>query len=155
MDIKVIAVLFLIIGVILGAHLFCSCTSFTVDGAPSSVGTVVKEAFGQRNALGSDDYGAPLNYHMDSGVIGNNWETAARNYANQLGNQDNTNSGEYYKGGPIPLPPGELLIFAENEVKPECCPSYYSSSTGCVCASKKQMDYLNKRGGNRTLNSEF
>lgn len=157
MDIKVIAVLFLIIGAILGSHLFCSCTSFTIDGMPSNVGSVFKEAFAQRNALalGSDDYGAPINYNMDSGVIGNNWETAARKYANQIGNQDNTNSGEYYKGGPIPLPPGELLIFAENDVKPECCPSYYSSSTGCVCASKKQMNYLNQRGGNRTLNSEF
>jgi hypothetical protein len=48
-----------------------------------------------------------------------------------------------------------MLIFAENEVKPECCPSYYSSSTGCVCTSQKQWDYLNQRGGNRTLTTEF
>ena len=152
------ALLFLVIGVILGAHLFCSCTSFTINGMPSNVGSVFKEAFTQRNslALGSDDYGAPINYSMDSGVPGNNnWESAARNYANQIGNQDNSKAGQYYKSGPIPLPPGELLIFAENDVKPECCPSYYSSSMGCVCASKKQMDYLNQRGGNRTLNSEF
>lgn len=154
MDIKVMAVLFLIIGVILGAHLFCSCTSFTVDGMPSNIGGVFKEAFSQRNALGSDEYGAPINDDTMSGVS-NNWETAARNYANQIGNQDNTKSGQYYKGGSIPLPPGELLIFADNEVKPECCPSYYTSSTGCVCTSKKQMDYLNERGGNRTLDSEY
>lgn len=150
------ALLFLVIGMILGAHLFCGCTSFTLNGMPANVGSVFKEAFTQRSALGSDDYGAPINHNMDSGVPGNNnWETAARNYANQVGNQDNTKSGQYYKGGSIPLPPGELLIFAENEVKPECCPSYYSSSTGCVCASKKQMDYLNERGGNRTFDSEF
>jgi hypothetical protein len=143
------ALLFLVIGAILGAHLFCSCTSFTVDGMPSNVGSVFKEAFSQRK------YGAPINHNMDTGVPGNNWETAARSYANQVGNQDNTDAGQYYKGGPIPLPPGELLIFAENDVKPECCPSYYTSSTGCVCASKKQIDYLNQRGGNRTLDSEF
>ncbi len=155
MELKWTALLFLVIGAILGAHLFCSCTSFTVDGMPSNIGSVFKEAFSQRNALGSDNYGAPINHNMDTGVPGNNWETAARNYANQVGNQDNTDAGQYYKGGPIPLPPGELLIFAENEVKPECCPSYYTSSTGCVCASKKQIDYLNQRGGNRTLDSEF
>jgi hypothetical protein len=149
MELKWTALLFLVIGAILGAHLFCSCTSFTVDGMPSNIGSVFKEAFSQRN------YGAPINHNMDTGVPGNNWETAARNYANQVGNQDNTDAGQYYKGGPIPLPPGELLIFAENEVKPECCPSYYTSSTGCVCASKKQIDYLNQRGGNRTLDSEF
>ena len=155
MELKWTALLFLVIGVILGAHLFCSCTSFTVDGMPSNVGSVFNEAFSQRNALGSDNYGAPINHNMDSGIPGNNWETAARNYANQVGNQDNTDAGQYYKGGPIPLPPGELLIFAENEVKPECCPSYYTSSTGCVCASKKQIAYLNQRGGNRTMDSEF
>ena len=149
MELKWTALLFLVIGAILGAHLFCSCTSFTVDGMPSNIGSVFKEAFSQRN------YGAPINHNMDSGVLGNNWETAARNYANQVGNQDNTDAGQYYKGGPIPLPPGELLIFAENEVKPECCPSYYTSSTGCVCASKKQINYLNQRGGNRTMDSEF
>jgi len=144
--------LFVVIGIFLGAHLFCSCTSFSVDGMPSNVGSVIKEAFTQ---LGSDDYGAPINYQMDSGLPRGGWENAARNYAKNMGNQDNTKSGQYYKGGPIPLPPGQLLIFADNQVKPECCPSYYSSSTGCVCTSQKQWDYLNERGGNRTLSTEF
>jgi hypothetical protein len=151
MELKWTALVFLVIGAILGAHLFCSCTSFTVNGMPSNIGSVFNEAFSQRNALGSDNYGAPMNDNMN----GNNWETAARIYANQVGNQDNTNSGQYYNGGSVPLPPGELLLFAENEVNPECCPSFYTSSTGCVCASKKQIDYLNKRGGNRTMDSEF
>ena len=152
---KLIALLFLVIGLVLGANLFCSCTSFTLGGLPASVGSVFKESFAQRPMLGSDDYGAPIDYSMDSGVSGNNWESAARNYAKQVGNQDNTKSGQYYKGGPIPLPADELLIFAQNEVKPECCPSYYSSSTGCICTSQKQWDYLNERGGNRTFNTEF
>ena len=144
-------VLFVLIGMVLGGHLFCSCTSFSMNG--KDVGSAIKEAFTQQ--LGSDDYGAPINYTMQSGLHNGGWVNAATNYAKNIGNQDNTKSGEYYKGGPIPLPPGELLIFAENQVKPECCPSYYSSSTGCVCTSQKQWDYLNQRGGNRTLNSEF
>ena len=144
--------LFVAIGIVLGAHLFCSCTSFSIGGMPSDVGSVIKEAFTQQTMLGSDDYGAPINYTMQSGLPGGGWD---RNYAKTLGNQNNVKSGQYYKGGPIPLPPGELLIFADNKVKPECCPSYYSSSTGCVCTSQKQWDYLNQRGGNRTLNSEF
>jgi hypothetical protein len=114
---------------------------------------MIKEAFSQQ--LGSDDYGAPINYTMHSGLPNGGWVNAARNYAKNVGNQNNVKSGQYYKGGPIPLPPGELLIFAENEVKPECCPSYYSSSTGCICTSQKQWDYLNQRGGNRTFNTEF
>jgi|UniRef100_A0A6C0M3H4 hypothetical protein len=148
MEIKVIAVLFLVIGVILGSHLFCGCTTFTIDGLPANVGSVFKESFSQRNQLGSDEYGASIE-------SGSNWEMAAINYAKQVGNQDIVKSSQYYKSGPIPLPPGEMLIFAENDIKPECCPSYYSSSTGCVCIAKKQQDYLNQRGGNRTLNSEY
>jgi hypothetical protein len=151
-----LVVLFVVIGIVLGTHLFCSCTSFSVGGMPTDVGTAIKEAFTQQNVmLGSDDYGAAINYSMDAGLPITNWENAARNYAKQIGNQDNTKSGQFYKGGPVPLPPGELLIFANNEVKPECCPSYYSSSTGCVCTSQKQWDYLNERGGNRTLSTEF
>jgi hypothetical protein len=150
-----LVVLFVVIGIVLGAHLFCSCTSFSIGGMPSDVGSVIKEAFTQQTMLGSDDYGAPINYTMQSGLPGGGWENSARNYAKNLGNQNNVKSGQYYKGGPIPLPPGELLIFANNQVKPECCPSYYSSSNGCVCASQKQLDYLNQRGGNRTLTSEF
>ena len=147
-------VLFVIIGMVLGGHVFCSCTSFTMNGMSSNAGSIIKEAFSQ-NTLGSDDYGAPINYTMHSGLPNGGWVNAARNYAKNVGNQNNVKSGQYYKGGPIPLPPGELLIFAENEVKPECCPSYYSSSTGCICTSQKQWDYLNQRGGNRTFNTEF
>ena len=117
-----IIVLFIVIGIVLGSHLFCSCTSFSIGGMPSNVGSVIKEAFTQQ--LGSDDYGAPINYSMDTGLPIANWENAARNYAKQMGNQDNTKKN--YKGGPIPLPPGELLIFADNEVKPECCLSSLS-----------------------------
>jgi len=138
--------LFLIIGMILGSHLFCSCTSLTVNGAPASIGNVIKETFVSRNA-------ANIRASVYDSV--SDWEHAALNYAKHVGSHDNTKSGQYYKGGAIPLPPGELLIFAENPIKPECCPSYYSSSTGCVCASQKQLDYLNQRGGNRTLTSEF
>jgi hypothetical protein len=152
-----LVILFLVIGIVLGVHLFCGCTSVSIgDGIPTDVGSAIKEAFSQKTTrLGSDDYGAPLNYNMDNGLPISNWEDAARNYAKQIGSHDNTKSGQFYKSGPIPLPPGELLIFAQNEVHPRCCPSYYSSSEGCVCTAQKQWKYLNERGGNRTLNSEF
>jgi hypothetical protein len=58
-------------------------------------------------------------------------------------------------GGPIPLPEGELLFFDSTKFSPDCCPSVYSNADGCVCASPEQMKYLNERGGNRTLTSEY
>lgn len=56
-----------------------------------------------------------------------------------------------YSGTPVPLPEGELFMFANNKVSPECCTSAtYSTVDGCVCTSMDQIKYLNERGGNRT-----
>jgi hypothetical protein len=59
------------------------------------------------------------------------------------------------KGIGVPLPEGKLSIFGENEINPNCCPSSYSSSKGCVCMTSEQVSFLNKRGGNRTLNENI
>lgn len=47
--------------------------------------------------------------------------------------------------------PDSLFIFKNNQVKPECCGSTYSSSSGCVCTTPHQREYINMRGGNRTV----
>ena len=62
---------------------------------------------------------------------------------------------ETNEGGQVPLPEGELVFFNKTKFSPECCPSSYSSSAGCACASPEQMKYLNERGGNRTLTSVY
>jgi hypothetical protein len=49
---------------------------------------------------------------------------------------------------PIPLPEGELDMFATTEFKPECCPNSFSTSMGCACMTNQQLKYLNDRGGN-------
>ena len=50
---------------------------------------------------------------------------------------------------------GQMTFFANTEQSTECLPSIYSGSSGGVCASVEQMKYLNQRGGNRTLPSEY
>ena len=62
---------------------------------------------------------------------------------------------EKNEGGQVPLKDDKLLIFENNNFSPDCCPSNYSNPDGCVCASPEQMKYLNERGGNRTLTSEY
>lgn len=49
---------------------------------------------------------------------------------------------------PIPLPEGELSLFATTDFKPECCPNAFSSSNGCACMTVDQYTYLRERGGN-------
>jgi hypothetical protein len=56
---------------------------------------------------------------------------------------------------PIPLPEGELDMFASTPFKPECCPNTYSTSTGCACMTGKQYNYLVNRGGNNVPYSEY
>ena len=54
--------------------------------------------------------------------------------------------------GPEFVPgPDSLFMFKNNQVKPECCDSTYSSDTGCVCSTPQQRQYINMRGGNRTV----
>jgi hypothetical protein len=104
--------------------------------------------------------GSAIDYKMGDGVK-RSWENKdtisdhknpnALNDASNIYSDLEKNEG----GGPIPLPEDELLFFDSTKFSPECCPSTYSNSEGCVCASPEQMKYLNERGGNRTLTSEY
>ena len=56
---------------------------------------------------------------------------------------------------PVPLPEGEMLLFANTPFKPECCPNTFSTSTGCACMTGKQYNYLITRGSNNVPYSEY
>jgi hypothetical protein len=56
---------------------------------------------------------------------------------------------------PVPLPEGELSMFANTEFKPECCPNTFSNGSGCACMTTKQYNYLITRGGNNVPYSEY
>ena len=59
------------------------------------------------------------------------------------------------KPQPVPLPEGEMLMFANTPFKPECCPNTYSNSMGCACMTNNQYNYLVQRGGNNIPYSEY
>ena len=44
----------------------------------------------------------------------------------------------------------KLFMFANNRTSPNCCPSTFSTSTGCVCTTKNQRDYIASRGIGKT-----
>ena len=56
---------------------------------------------------------------------------------------------------PIPLPEGELDMFARTKFHPKCCPNAFSTSMGCACMTTGQLDYLHARGGNNVPYSEY
>ena len=124
-------ILCIVVGMILGGHLLCSCSKISMLEGMEVMGSAV-------NKVAGDD-------------VYNSWVNKADKYASKMGYTTADSRYEMYKGTPVPLPEGEMNMFADNEFKPECCPSTYSSSSGCACITQEQVDYLNERGGNRTL----
>ena len=45
--------------------------------------------------------------------------------------------------------PDKLTILDDSKFKPECCPSTYSSSNGCLCLDGDEEKMLETRGGNK------
>ena len=43
--------------------------------------------------------------------------------------------------------PKKLFMLANNRTSPNCCPGTFSTSTGCVCTTKGQRDFVASRGG--------
>jgi hypothetical protein len=55
----------------------------------------------------------------------------------------------------IPLPEGEMFMFANTKFAPEFCPNTYSTSQGCAALTNQQYNYLVTRGGNNVPYSEY
>ena len=94
-----IIVISIIVGMVLGGHLLCSCVT-------PQAKQKAKEGFA--NALGS----APLNYKMGQGVISSYDTRKLPSIAQDLST---------HMGPKVPLPAGQLFFFANNKFAPECC----------------------------------
>jgi len=95
---------------------------------------------------GMQTAGSMIGYNMSNGVHRNEYE----NKADML----EMNGGKV--GPQIPLPEGQLFMWANNDFSGKCCDnSNVSGGNGCACITKEQQCYLNSRGGNRTSDSEY
>ena len=139
-----VAIACVIIGMVMGLMMFCDCFQYSlIEGMTKKNKTSYGKREGFKNLNNND-------LHIDdSYTMG--WVKKAKRYASGMGNENRLNTYKDNVGTPVPLPEGELFFFADNKFKPECCPSTYSDSMGCACLSQAQVDYVNQRGGNRTL----
>ena len=142
----------IMIGMLAGLFMFCDCFQYSVlEGmTPNDVNN--KKANGKKAGDKKEGFVNLSNNELnidDSYTMG--WVQTAKQYASGMGNKNRLNTYKDNVGTPVPLPEGELFFFADNKFKPECCPSTYSGSTGCACLSQDQVNYINQRGGNRTL----
>jgi hypothetical protein len=140
------------IGMLMGLVMFCDCFQYSLlEGMTTSKGAAAAAPV-KKASTGKESFTNLSNNDLhidDSYTMG--WVQTAKRYASGMGNENKLNTYKNNVGTPVPLPEGELFFFADNKFKPECCPSTYSDSTGCACLSQAQVDYVNQRGGNRTL----
>lgn len=131
-----VAIIFIIFGMFLSTMVLGSCSRISLKEGMSMLG-------------------APLDYKMGEGVKGS-WS----NYPDEKGSSVEWRRQEHDSYTSEHVTPDQTMdFFAKTEFKPECCGSSYSASGGmnlqgatsggCACLNKKQMNYLNTRGGNR------
>jgi hypothetical protein len=140
MEMKVLGIRFrveivvacLILGMIMGCHVFCSCVH------TETAKKVVKESMVNLTSL---------DYNMSKDVPGS-WGKQRK--VNTISQQLDT-----HQGPKVPLPPGQLSFFAQTTFTPECCVPPFSGASnadGCACVTEEQVNYINARGGNNTSN---
>jgi hypothetical protein len=78
---------------------------------------------------------------LETGKEGSSWRY---NHPNEALNGPSFNVG-----------PDSLFMFKNNQCKPECCGASFACDGGCVCTTPEQRDFINKRGGNRTMEDGF
>ena len=148
-----IVILSIVVGFVIASFTICSCAKISPEACKKVLSEstgVVTEGFRKISDIAD---AASLNYHMNADQPGS-WSQKAMGYASDMGYNTVLASHANYKGTEVPLQ-GTMNFFKNNSFKPECCPSTYTSSTGCACTSVAQLNYLNQRGGNRTFSSEF
>ena len=122
--------LMFILGIIIGSSLLSSCNQIRLESFSSISDNSVDNK--TNNKL------------MDE------WTNNATEFAETNLNQDHLIRNQTYNGNNNFNKDNDLFFFTETAAKPECCPSTYSNSAGCLCASPEQNNFLNQRGENRS-----
>jgi len=125
----------------------------TATPATATASTTTKEGFTGANI----NYGESSLYNLSNSQQINTSSWSAPNMTVQRGRPLNSAVKQFLsrEPQPVPLPDGELLLFANTPFKPECCPNTYSNSSGCACMTGDQYNYLVLRGGNNVPYSAY
>lgn len=116
-----IILLCILIGMFIALNVFCSCAGG------------IKEGY----EVGKSIAGAVLDYTNKFSSFKIDTSTPPNPYKRLENNYVESND---------PSLDEPMHIFSKNKMTPECCPSAYSGSSGCVCISPEQMKKLVQRG---------
>jgi hypothetical protein len=128
-------------------------TTTTTTPLTSATTTTTTEGFTGANI----NYGESSLYSLsqDDPVDTSSW--SAQNMTVTQGQPLSAGVKQFLQRKPtqVPLPKGEMFMFANTEFKPECCPNTYSNSSGCACMDSNSYNFLIKRGMNNVPYSEY
>lgn len=161
-----------IVYLIMVAHTFCSCCNFgrlfeglkpmmktEVNKAIDKMKTEINKAMDTKEGFtgANTNYGesSPYDINLDTPIDTSSWMQG--NLAVQSGKPIDPAVKAILERPkqPVPLPEGEMLMFANTPFKPECCPNTYSNSSGCACMTVDQYNGLVTRFGNNVPYSEY
>ena len=106
---------------------------------------------------------APVTFHMGNGVMGS-YDNLVLYNKNCGWRKPPCNVPLYkepviYQGHQLPLknevvtmplPKKSMFMFQKNRASLECCPSTFSTSSGCICTNEQQRNLVGvKRGNNK------
>ena len=152
-----ILILIIIVGWILFGHLLCSCSRIGIQEGFAMVSTFLnkaKEGFASNNMAYTPQF-AKFKQNDSTIMDPKKWSQPTLLYSPNKKPDKGVQSIWNRKPQPIPLPKGELDMFATTPFKPECCPNTYSNSMGCACMTVDQYNYLRERGSNNVPYSEY
>ena len=151
-----ILILIVVVFWIMFGHLLCGCSRVGLFEAMSTIKNGKKEGF-KYEGFSTIDMAPDFSQAKTPGYImdPSKWAMPTLTYSPgttpDAGVQEIMNRPKQ----PIPLPEGQLDMFATTPFKPECCPNSFSNSMGCACMTMEQLSYLNSRGGNNVPYSEY
>lgn len=150
-----IIILICVIYLILVSHTIGSCCNYNniMEGLTNMKKKIEQEGFTPANI----NFGESSKFNLDYDSVANTSSWDMQNLSVVPGQPLSKGVKEILNrpSQPIPLPEGQLLMFADTNFKPECCPNTYSNSMGCACMTTKQYNYLVTRGGNNVPYSEY
>ena len=167
-----ILILIGVVYLILVGHTLCGCCNYSLMEAftdasgnmgqdmsgniPTAV--VAKAIQSKEGFVGANiNYGqsSPYDLNSSSSINTSSWSAPDMNVIPGKPLSSGVRQFLARKQQQLPLPEGEMLLFANTQFKPECCPNSFSTSTGCACMTTDQYNYLVMRGGNNAPYSEY
>lgn len=111
------------------------------------------EGFSGMNSKNGES--TPFDFNKDQVVNTSSWFSSDMTVSSGKSMSDGAKKFLERKQQPFPLENGQMDLLANAEFKPDCCPSTYSTSSGCWCGTSKDYNYLVMRGGNNVPYSEY